>query len=361
MPEGVVIEFKSGDDFDHGAFFDVGEVDGDFAFAERARVAGDAFDANPPGGFEIEFEVDPGGADHFAEFGAEYLGNHLGFGDVIVVSSGFFGHGGKEFFIVFGSESEVGGGDSFLLNVAGVGDERLEIFDSGGGFAVGEDDHSGDAPGFDGLAELLGTEGDSVVEVGGVSGLDLGDAGFDGLLIGHALGGHEDFDNFIEDDDGEDVGGGEKVYELIAGLLGVLDWLAFHAAGSVDDEAEVERGAFAGGGHSGEAAVGGGGDFEEELFAGGAVCHSGFAGGGQDEAEGLAGGEGNGTVRVPCGGRGGHRHGLVDIGGPNHSSVGIERRGNDGAVWVVLVHGKIIGWLLVFMTLGLGVIDSLRF
>lgn len=361
MPEGVVIEFKIGDNFDHCTFFDVGKVDGNFPFTEGAGVARDAFDADPAGGFEFEFEVDPGGADHFAEFGAEDLGDHLGFGDVIVVSSGFFRHGGEEFFVVFGSETEVGGGDSALFDVPGVGDEGLEIFDSGGRFAIGEDDHAGDASGFDGLAELLGAESDSVVEVGGVSGLDLGNAGFDGLLIGDALGSHEDFDDFIEDDDGEDVGGAEEVNELVASLLGVFDGLAFHAAGSVNDEAEVEGGSFAGGGHSGEAAIGRGGDFEEKLFAGRAVRHGSGTRGGEDEAEGLAGREGDSAIGVSGGWRGSHRHGLVDVGGADHGSVGIERRGNDGAVGVVLVHGEIIGWWPVFMTLEVVVIDSLSF
>lgn len=359
MSEGVVIEFKIGDDFDHCAFFDVSEVNGNFAFTERAGVASDAFDANPAGGFEVEFKVDPGGADHFAEFGAEYLWDHLGFGDVIVVSSGFFGHGGKEFFVVFGSETEVGGGDSALFDVPGVRDKGLEIFDSGGGFAISENDHAGDATCFDGLAELLGAEGDSVVEVGGVSGLDLGDAGFDGLFVGDALGSHEDFDDFIEDNDGEDICGAEEVYELVAGLLGVLDGLTLHAARSVDDEAEVEGGSFAGGGHSGEAAVGRGGDFEEELFASGAVRHGGGSGGGEDEAEGLAGREGDGAIGVSGSWGGGHRHGLIDVGGADHGSIGIERRGNDGAVGVVLVHEEIIGWWPVFMTLEVVVIDSI--
>jgi hypothetical protein len=216
----------------------------------------------------------------------------------------------------------------------------LEIFNSGGWFAIGEDDHTCDATGFDGLSELLGAEGEAVVEIGRVAGLELGDTVFDRLFVGDFLGRHEDFDNFIEDDDGEDVVGAEQVDKLTACLLGEFDWLAFHRPAAVDDEAEVERGTVAGHLHSGESTVGWGGDFEEELFAGGAVCHCGFAGGGEDKAKGLAGGECGCSVGIAGYGRRTHGHGLVAVhsGVTHDGSVGVDGAGDDCAVWVVLVH-----------------------
>ena len=73
----------------------------------------------------------------------------------MVRSTGLFRHSGEEFFIVIGSEAEERDRDSLLLEFSGVGRECGVVFDAGRRIAVGKDDHSGGAVGFNELGNLL--------------------------------------------------------------------------------------------------------------------------------------------------------------------------------------------------------------
>ncbi len=56
----------------------------------------------------------------------------------------------------------------------------------------------------------------------------------DQRFIDDAAGGHQDIDLLLEGDDGEDVVGLQHVHDVLAGALDVLQRLALHAAGAVD-------------------------------------------------------------------------------------------------------------------------------
>ena len=116
----------------------------------------------------------------------------------------------------------------------------MMVLDAGGGVAVAEDDHAGGASGVLGLGDLGKGHRHSVVKVGGVADGEAVDSGLDFLFAGDPLRGHEEVNDLFKGDDAEDVAWPEEVDDVGAGLLGVLEGRAFHAAATVEDETKVE-------------------------------------------------------------------------------------------------------------------------
>ena len=167
------------------------------------------------------------------------------------------------------AEADRGGRDAGAGGLGDAGEDLLLVDEAVVGLAVAEEDDAGDAVLAGEGSELLHRFFPAAEEVGGAAGVDRLDTADETLAVGHRGQRLDDFDSFVEGDDGHAVIVAQAADDADGAFEGGLERAAGHRAGAVDDQGEVERGAGSGDDVS---RLAGGDDADEDMrrFGGGA-------------------------------------------------------------------------------------------